>query len=201
MSEIIVCAGRSRSGSTLLYNIVRMVYENLFGEEHVYSSYYGTYDTKNSKKYHIIKIHGSTPYLYQHASKVYSSFRDVVEQARSIYGHRLLQIEQTLTNKEIVDLIKHDYSRYSEWKRHTKFVEAFAYQDILALRDVILSLARHEGKEQDVDVDLVVSKVEKIVPPKKGLDHTTGLTSEHRTGGKVDVEFSDEFIEELKKLK
>ena len=54
---LIVCAGRSRSGSTLMYNLIRLTLIEVFENSNVYSRGVRFYKKKDELKYNIVKLH------------------------------------------------------------------------------------------------------------------------------------------------
>ena len=86
---LIVCAGRSRSGSTLMYNLIRLALIESFGEADVYARGIRYYKKKRERKYNIVKLHDSNDkYFEKNADYVFSSHRNESDQRKSIVKFR-----------------------------------------------------------------------------------------------------------------
>ena len=72
----IVTAGMKRSGSTWLFNVVRMLAERQYGKRNVYSAWYGDYDRADKREVHIVKVHGFDRSLVEAGTLVFTSARE-----------------------------------------------------------------------------------------------------------------------------
>ena len=186
---LIVCAGRSRSGSTLLYNLIRLTLIKLFGKDNVYGRGGRHYKKNHERNYNIVKLHDSTDsYFERTADYVFSSQRNEQDQRKSIISFRKLIKNQTISAKGLNDFIKFDYSRYKKWSGHKNFVKTFEYNDLVDNKDeVIKEICIKVINLNIIDdlVSIIIDEVDKLkMPSKEGkIDQETCLTWHHITGG------------------
>ncbi len=182
---IVVCAGRSRSGSTLLYNVVRLILKEFFGDA-VYCSLYKYYNHNNALKHHVIKIHGYDKHLYNNADYVFSCDRPKNSQFESIKNHQLLMKGKKLSDFEIEKIIDNDYNRYKKWAKHKNFIKTFGFDELISDKEKVI-------KELCIIFELklsnrlvnIINNINKIVLPNEGMDKITGLTAHHFTSENV----------------
>lgn len=74
---IIVSAGMPRSGSTLLYNMIREVLISKFGENRVISKWREFFEPARPHFYYVVKTHELKGWHEERADKIYYSFRDI----------------------------------------------------------------------------------------------------------------------------
>ena len=185
---LIVCAGRSRSGSTLLYNLVRLTLIELFGKLNVYGRGVRNYRRSDELKYNIVKLHDSgNNYFYDDADYVFSSCRNEEDQKRSIIRFRKIMKDQKLSNKQLMKFMKYDYRRYKKWISHPKFVKTFEFNDLINSKNVIVEeLCKILGYTITNDsIYDIIYKLDNIKLPSKNRkkDPETCLTWHHFTGG------------------
>lgn len=80
-----VCAGIPRSGSTWLYNAVRLLLQREHGEGSVYGTWVDRYDAANPARWHVVKIHDANDPLAWRAKCVLTSRRDLRDIAASAW--------------------------------------------------------------------------------------------------------------------
>ena len=181
---LIICAGRSRSGSTLMYNIVRLTLEEVFGKHKVYASVINGYNKSNEKEHNVVKIHGHCNYLFKNATHVFSCKRNKEDQKISLYKHRKQIKNQELNDEELEDFIKYDLSRYEKWKGHKNFVKTFRFEDLVDDKELIISEIISSLNLKVPNVQNIIEKLNQLKMPKKGYDKKTGLTFNHFTSKK-----------------
>lgn len=182
-NRLIICAGRSRSGSTLLYNMVRITLEETLGVEKVYARVNRDYNKHENKEYHVIKIHEPDAFLYKNACLVFSSIRNAKDQRKSIIKLRKIIKGQELSEKEVTEFIEYDLSRFNYWKNNKNFKEPFDFDELVGNKCRVikkLSLYLNVKITEDI-IAKVTQRIEGLKLPPKGYDIETGLTSHHFT--------------------
>jgi hypothetical protein len=183
---LIVCAGRSRSGSTLLYNLVRLTLVELFGEESVYGRGIGFYRRKDERKYNVVKLHDSqNKYFELTADYVFSSNRSEKDQRESILKFRKIIKNQSLSKRELDAFINYDYRRYKKWSSHKNFVKTFKYNTLVNdKKKIIREICKAMNfKIKDDTIKIIIRKVNNLQLPSKEekRDPVTALTWHHIT--------------------
>ncbi len=80
-ARLILVAGLNRSGSTWLYNCVRLLLQSKYD---VYACWVKDYDPSNPKGVHVVKLHAPDDKLNLHTDEIYTSRRDIREIAGSM---------------------------------------------------------------------------------------------------------------------
>lgn len=184
---LIICAGRSRSGSTLMYNLVRLTLVEFVGSS-VYGRGIRSYKKNSERKYNIVKLHDSNDkYFEKNADYVFSSHRNESDQRKSILKFRKLMKNQSLNKKSLNEFIKYDYRRYKKWANHKKFVKTFEYYDLVHNKEDVIKELSHILLRVNIINDVVkiiINKVDNLQMPskKQKKDPETCLTWHHTTG-------------------
>ena len=185
---LIVCAGRSRSGSTLMYNLVRLTLTEFVGKSSVYGRGINHYKKNRERKYNIVKLHDSDDkYFEKNADYVFSCQRNESDQRKSILKFRKLMKNQSLNKESLDEFIKYDYKRYIKWANHKTFVKIFEYNDLVNNKEkVIKKISRVLLGINIIDdvVNIIIDKVDNLKMPSKKQknDPETCLTWHHTTG-------------------
>ena len=82
----VLSLGMSKSGSTVLYNIIRLIWSHKFGDNEVYGCYYPEYKKEKFAKYNVVKCHNMIPLFKSEGRFIFDSVRDIRDIAAS---HRL----------------------------------------------------------------------------------------------------------------
>lgn len=183
---LIICAGRSRSGSTLLYNLIRLTLMELVGSDKVYSRGIRSYNKRDELAYNVVKLHDSNdPYFFSNATYVFSSVRDSDAQRKSILKFRRIMKDQELTDRQLNKFIAYDKNRYKKWSSHKNFVATFDFADLVSNKQKIIeSIA--DTFNMPINNAIIVSIINKLnslkLPSKiKVVDPETCLTWHHFT--------------------
>ncbi len=80
-----MCAGIPRSGSTWLYNAVRLLLQRAHNEDDVYGTWIERYDAANAAPWHVVKVHHADEALAWRAACVLTSRRDLRDIAASAW--------------------------------------------------------------------------------------------------------------------
>ncbi len=179
---LIICAGRSRSGSTLLYNLIRITLITLEGEKNVYGRSHRFYNRDNTSKYHIVKIHGHNNYLWNKANYIFSCNRNTEDQKESIIKFRKIIKNQILSENELNNFVKKDYERFLKWKRHKNFTKTFNFDDLIKKENIIKEIGKiFNLKLNENLVRRIIEDIDNLKFPKDKFDKESCLTSYHFT--------------------
>lgn len=66
-----------RTGSTLLFNICRLLFEQAYGKNNVYSAWFQSHELHLEKENNIIKIHAIPSHMQKWSNKIITSVRDI----------------------------------------------------------------------------------------------------------------------------
>lgn len=84
-SALVLCAGIPRSGSTWLYNAVRLLLTQSAGEGNVYGAWIEQYDPASAAMWHVVKVHEPNESLLWRAKTALTSRRDLRDIAASAW--------------------------------------------------------------------------------------------------------------------
>jgi len=185
---LIICAGRSRSGSTLSYNLVRLALIHIFGKKNVYGRGWRYYDKDISTEIHVVKIHGYRDYFWDNADFVFSSIRDKEEQKSSIFKFQKVMKHRSLSDAKIEEIIKYDHSRYKKWVTHKNFVKTFDFNELVCEKEMVIKFLFKIflfDDYNDDDISKIICDLNNIRFLGKGYDPETCMTSSHFTSEKM----------------
>jgi hypothetical protein len=94
-SALVLCAGIPRSGSTWLYNAVRLLLMRSAGESGVYGAWIEQYDPAKSAAWHVVKVHEPNESLLWRAKIALTSRRDLRDIAASAWKRGWINDEPT----------------------------------------------------------------------------------------------------------
>ena len=66
-----------RSGSTLLFNMCRLLFEQAYGKQEVYATWVQFFKEDKQKKHNIVKIHDRNQKYTKWSNKIITSIRDI----------------------------------------------------------------------------------------------------------------------------
>ena len=66
-----------RSGSTLLFNICRLIFNQYYGEDKVYATWWQFYKKEKEKDHNIVKLHDKDDNLIKWSDKIITTVRDL----------------------------------------------------------------------------------------------------------------------------
>jgi hypothetical protein len=180
---LIICAGRGRSGSTLLYNLIRITLETIKGKKNVYGRSHRFYKKNNPSKYHVVKIHGHDNYLWEKADFIFSSNRNEVDQKKSIIKFRKIIKNQDLTSYELNEFLKIDLNRFQKWQGHKKFKKVFPFKQLTKNKpEVIKEICKILNLNLENKTETIIKNVDELkIPEKKGMNKESCLIYHHFT--------------------
>ncbi len=180
---LIICAGRSRSGSTLLYNLIRLTLINIKGKKNVYGCSHRFYNRRNPSKYHVVKIHDHDQQLWNTADFVFSSKRNEADQRKSIKKFREIIKNEILTEKELSKFIKKDNKRFLKWQGHKKFKKVFSFKQLVKNKpEVIKEICKILNLKLENETEDIIKDINELkIPKKKGMNKESCLIYHHFT--------------------
>lgn len=179
----VVTAGMYRSGTTWQFNAVRIILEQAFGEEAVYSSWVDYYDPNDPRPIHLIKTHKRRK-VCRNADVVFSTDRDKDEIKASM--QRRADFFKKNPNPQFSNEANLD--KFEEWMAHAYFWQRSAhyvqdFEDIKKRPEILIEIyATHLGVSVDIDEVLNEMKLQMKIP-QKGADSKTLLHAGHITKG------------------
>ena len=127
MKKLIVAAGMPRSGSTWLYNAVRLLLENT-GLLDIGAGWIGDFNTFKNHDVVILKIHNYEPVIATNAALIFYSYRDVRDALASF--KRKFGDEPSLAQARA--FIEND----TKWREKASFI--MKYEEMIAAREKTL---------------------------------------------------------------
>jgi hypothetical protein len=170
----IICAGCHRSGSTWLYNAVRLIAKST-GKE-VYACFATTYDADNPAEIHVVKCHNFHKFL-QDVDLVFTTKRDLRDIAASAHRRGLITFKDVLPYlHRIINL------EYKPWRQYTSL--EIPYEELVEDKKAYIKKLS-EIMEIQVNVDEIHEAIENLAIPEKEFDPITQLHPNHITDGRV----------------
>jgi hypothetical protein len=198
----VICAGTFRSGSTWLFNVVRIIFKiNKYNFKSGFCGIFPPFVSNN-----IIKTHDYFPYLISQNTLVITSFRDIREIAASAARSKIDLKEKVphLTNhstENILFFLEKIILQYEKWKKYSSL--DIKFYDILYNKKNTISKIANTLK-QKVNVDEIFNHVEGLKSPLDNAPDPVSLlwpshiTDPERT--KKYYPLDQECIEKIKKL-
>jgi len=169
----IVCAGCHRSGSTWLYNAIRLIMEST--KKDVYGCFFTKYDPENKSQIHVVKTHNWRESL-EDADKIFTTRRDLRDIAASAIRRGL--IKETETIPYLKRIIKKEYI---PWKSHSDL--EIVYEELVRNKKLqIQNIAR--VLRVSVQIGEIYKKIENLPIPEV-FDPLTQLHPNHITDGRL----------------
>lgn len=185
--KLIVAAGMYRTGSTFQFNVLRLILEELHGEENIYKCFGWEYNKGNKKPIHLVKIHQLEQSLYDNADIVFTSIRSFEGIYGSMIRNRKFHIQNgtrsVLGNAQEPWNLKRNLKNFEKWKEKAAYVQEF--ESIQDDKKQIISdcyeILSDGDKPTKTIVNRIYRKLVAIKPPEKGIDETTLFYEGHIT--------------------
>lgn len=171
-----------RSGSTWLYNVIRLLLESKSCS--VYGAWVEDYNPLDEAEYHLVKTHRYIPSLSEQADLILSSRRDLRDIAASLIRKRWID------KSNLINLLESNIENYEQWRPCSAYDVEYTeiiYRPIETI-SIIASLLEcelnydHIVMINDMTKDIAKSSV---VSPDKHYDEKTLIHPDHITDGKV----------------
>lgn len=158
-----------RSGSTLLFNICRLLFEQIHGKDKTYATWCQFHKEENEKEYNVIKIHDRNHKYTNWSNKIITSIRDIRYIIAS-YAEFNKKFNINDPNKlhnvcsSFINIIENNSSVADYIFKY----EDFSKDPYKIVSDVSKCL---DLPIEEIDVDLILKETEKIKKTKyKNLD-------------------------------
>ena len=158
----ILCAGMHRSGSTWLFNTIRMIY--ICDQESVYSYFFSEYESSRGVKatIHVAKTHQFEDVLSVKYDYIFTTCRDLRDVAASAVRKGIIPNNTSTILKYLRKLLSEEYEN---WRSYSDM--EVVYEDMVNDKvDMTRSIA--DRLEIEVDPVIVSQAVEKLPFPEKG---------------------------------
>ena len=178
--KYIVVAGLLRSGSTWLYNAVRL--SLIHADISVYASFLDeSYDRNNPAPVHLIKVHNYHSELASAKDQLFMSVRDPRDMVTSAIRKKMIRNNDTEVLQFLNDVINVDYHA---WSPHINL--EFRYELSVSKNQAKTIEQIHQSLALPMEgVEKVIHSLEAIIPTAE-YDRTTLLWPDHLNGGKVE---------------
>jgi len=113
--RVIVCAGMPRSGSTWLFNAIRLLLLEVKSPDDVYGAWVEMYVRSHRGTYHVVKTHGFISSLANNAWRVFTSRRDLRDIAAS------LVLKRWASRRSLIRALDAAVRSHSAWRRHSSY--------------------------------------------------------------------------------
>lgn len=168
----VVCAGMYRSGSTWLFNAVRIMVQRSIGPVGVATEPEEMVGFDN----YVVKTHGFGEELYRRADVVLVSHRDLRDVVASC--HRMFKMPLT------IDTAREALGHYLAWLKYAKYDMRYETMMEDPAKEVE-RIAQSLGLVVDApSIAMELSQLSFVLPSKRGHDKTTFLHPNHITNGK-----------------
>lgn len=159
--KIIICAGIPRSGSTWLYNAVRMIHH--FAGIEYQAGWIGEYQRGGNAPVHIIKVHEPTSRFVGAQAIVLTTRRDLRSIARS-----LLRMGWAHTSDDTMSALVRTCEMHAYWNSRTSY--EIAYEELLGNQALhVEAIARTCGiaiaRKDAMDI---VKAIDGLIEPSSG---------------------------------
>jgi hypothetical protein len=179
--DLILCSGIPRSGSTWLYNAVRLLLEVEYPAR-VYSCWINDYDPSRPAAVHVVKIHEFNDHIAKKARTILTSHRDLRDIAASAWIRGWITNEQ-----EVLRFIEDAVAFHTYWlKLGALDIPYNMIRDapLEAIEQIATRISTSSGK---VDTHSVLAQLEAL--PISNLEGgkynlTTLLHDRHRMDGR-----------------
>lgn len=176
--RLILVAGLNRSGSTWLYNCIRLILQTQY--DNVYSCWVKDYIASDPAPVHLIKIHKPDEELVKHTGEIYTSRRDIWEIVGSMMRMGWLDFADIFSYLDWITASVHPF-----WFKNAKM--EIDYSEIhQATRLLIEKIGRSLGIYIDVLQSQEICDQLNQLRPSDKYDHTTQLHPNHISPNKPD---------------
>lgn len=176
--RLILVAGLNRSGSTWLYNCIRLILQTQ--HDNVYSCWIKDYIASDPAGVHLVKIHEPDDNLTKRTDEIYTSRRDIREIAGSMMRMGWLEPADIWSYLDAITNYVHPF-----WFKNAKM--EIDYSEInQATRLLVEKIGHSLGIHLDVLQSQAICDQLNQLRPSDQYDHTTQLHPNHISPNKPD---------------
>jgi hypothetical protein len=165
----VISGGLHRSGSTWLYNTIRIG----LGED-VYAAFEDRYDGENRRPKHVVKAHG-WQHWFLDAGAIVMTIRDLRAVAASAVRRRMVPRDRDRIVEWLSNLLRREWLSWQGAAHLIVRYEEAVEHPVDATRGIL------EAIGSDADPHYVVRCVDALREPSRGVDPLTQLHAGHRT--------------------
>jgi len=186
----VLVAGMQKSGSTALFNIIRLCFIESGSVPH--SSWYHFYEPKNISVHHVVKVHALEEDFREWADIIFTAKRDIRDSMSS--AKRCLKEFMPKGDYDFDEVLKLNTGYYFDWKPYSDY--EFVYEDYTTNHTkVIAEIAEKLGVS--INPKEVYSKLIDLTYNCKSFGiHTPHLITSHFHVGKMQVGGYRDFLTE-----
>ena len=189
-NKLTTCAGLRRSGSTWLFNVVRIILNKKFNSvKSIFAS-----NNKDITDQDLIKIHHFNESIANKSKLIFITIRDFREVVAScIRRNAANESNSQITNdsgyvidfenlNDIKDFLNREKTNFELWKSRANLIIPFHYMQTNKAKTIrtIANEIKIEINEQEI-----LEEVESLKVPEKLCDPTTFLWANHITNGNI----------------
>lgn len=198
MKYRILCCGMIRSGSTWLYNVVRLMVKYKTGS--VYAKWCQQYKNTNKNDWHVVKIHGYQPDLITDNTKVITTHRDLRDIIASASVSPVTFGHDTKQPGSIKNRLTRIISYHEKYMTHNPM--DICYEKMIVDKPTTIKrIAEYIGFDlTSEEIARIHNDVEGLVIPRDSSDTITLLHPGHKTTNGRTGYYSDRLGPETIKL-
>lgn len=175
LKPLFISCGIPRSGSTLLYNIIRLILEQK-SDLALSGGWFDDFNEwgKNGDAY-IVKSHHLSSHMKYRANKVFFSYRDIRE--------TIVSAKRKFNSTPSIEMARNQVNLYYKAKMYAD--KMISYERLTKdTMDIVNSISKE--MKVDVNADEIVESLKGISAVGKGYSKVTLLHNNHATGTKLD---------------
>lgn len=180
---LIVSTGMYRSGSTWLFNALRLLTNHL----DMYSCYEGDYDPDNGSAFHLVKTQRYREHLSEEADVVISIYRDIKETKASM-TRRKKYAQEGFTNETNVAGFDKFFHHTMLWNMEASAIVDYRQmiEDPAAVLEglddlLVVRFCRRGYNRPERDYEAIAEELRNLKTPSKGFDPITLMHANHVT--------------------
>ncbi len=175
----IIIAGCYRSGTTALFNLVRLIMKHT---KQNYNAYFWEGVTQGDNEYHIVKTHTYSPTFGNNAHKIYVAHRKLLEVKKSMNALKksIMPIGEAYANASNTKNLKFAYGDAQLWIAKADYIQNFQTLIKDPIMIVISILNDLELRFTPIILESILKEFGELKAPKKGHDKETLLTETHK---------------------
>lgn len=175
----IVIAGCYRSGTTALFNIVRLIMKHTKQD---YNAYFWEGKTIGINQYHIVKTHTYSPTFGKTAYRIFAAHRKLLEVKKSMNALKksITPIHNDYANASNTDNLKFAYGDAQLWITKADYIQNFKTLVKDPVMIIIAILNDLEISYTPEVLQAIFNEFNNLKAPRQGHDKESLLTETHK---------------------